>query len=190
MRCSADAGVDAVHSCVGGVPRDGEGELLQPGGSGAWHDLQGLGDGCQLHRLLSAQREALLQDRSVMRPAFWTCYFVHVCTFFFVLFFFKWYLMRGCVFLLAAPSVPVIGTEHCTVTWDSATLRWSSTKQEPEQSYTLEYCRQYEEEGEGLRYVHHIHTCMHTYIPVCFSVINFLFWFVSNVLFFCWYYNN
>lgn len=51
----------------------------------------------------------------------------------------------------AAPSVPVIDTEHCTVMWDSATLRWSSSEQLPEQSYILEYCRQYELEGEGLR---------------------------------------
>ncbi|KAM3838334.1 cardiomyopathy-associated protein 5 [Diretmus argenteus] len=50
-----------------------------------------------------------------------------------------------------APSVPVIDTERCTVLWDSATLRWSSAKQTPGQSYTLEYCRQYELEGEGLR---------------------------------------
>lgn len=55
--------------------------------------------------------------------------------------------------LSAAPSVPVIDTERCTIMWDSATLRWSSTKQSPEQSYTLEYCRQYEVEGEGLRWV-------------------------------------
>lgn len=54
---------------------------------------------------------------------------------------------------LAAPSVPVINTELCTVMWDSATLRWSSEKQTPEQTYTLEYCRQYELEGEGLRWV-------------------------------------
>lgn len=51
----------------------------------------------------------------------------------------------------AAPSVPVIDTERCTVMWDSATLRWSSSKQAPEQRYTLEYCRQYDLEGEGLR---------------------------------------
>lgn len=50
-----------------------------------------------------------------------------------------------------APSVPVIDTERCTVTWDSAILRWSSAKQTPRQFYTLEYCRQYELEGEGLR---------------------------------------
>lgn len=51
----------------------------------------------------------------------------------------------------AAPSVPVIDTERCTVMWDSATLRWSSSIQLPEQSFILEYCRQYELEGEGLR---------------------------------------
>ncbi|KAM9360652.1 cardiomyopathy-associated protein 5 [Symphorus nematophorus] len=58
-----------------------------------------------------------------------------------------------------APSVPVIDTEHCTVMWDSATLRWSSTKQVTEQSYTLEYCRQYELEGEGLRSISGIKSC-------------------------------
>lgn len=52
---------------------------------------------------------------------------------------------------LAAPLVPVIDTDHCSVMWDSATLRWSSSNQVPGQSYTLEYCRQYELEGEGLR---------------------------------------
>ncbi|XP_054467730.1 cardiomyopathy-associated protein 5 [Anoplopoma fimbria] len=48
-----------------------------------------------------------------------------------------------------APSVPVIETQRCTVMWDSATLRWSSANKTPEQSYTLEYCRQYELEGRG-----------------------------------------
>ncbi|XP_041855211.1 cardiomyopathy-associated protein 5 [Melanotaenia boesemani] len=57
------------------------------------------------------------------------------------------------------PSVPVIDTERCTVMWDSATLRWSSTKQSPRQTYTLEYCRQYELEGEGLRSISGIKTC-------------------------------
>lgn len=57
------------------------------------------------------------------------------------------------VLFLAAPSVPLIDTERCTVMWDSATLRWSSAKQTREQNYTLEYCRQYELEGEGLRWV-------------------------------------
>ncbi|XP_055021394.1 cardiomyopathy-associated protein 5 [Boleophthalmus pectinirostris] len=50
-----------------------------------------------------------------------------------------------------APSVPVIDTDRCTVTWDTAFLRWSSMQKTPELSYTLEYCRQYELEGEGLR---------------------------------------
>ncbi|XP_078106699.1 cardiomyopathy-associated protein 5 [Sander vitreus] len=58
-----------------------------------------------------------------------------------------------------APSVPVIDTERCTVMWDSATLRWSSASQSPEQSYTLEYCRQYELEGEGLRSLTGIKSC-------------------------------
>ncbi|XP_051277510.1 cardiomyopathy-associated protein 5 [Dicentrarchus labrax] len=58
-----------------------------------------------------------------------------------------------------APSVPVIDTELCTVMWDSATLRWNTTKQTPEQSYTLEYCRQYELEGEGLRSISGIKSC-------------------------------
>uniref|UniRef100_UPI0037E962AD cardiomyopathy-associated protein 5 n=1 Tax=Semicossyphus pulcher TaxID=241346 RepID=UPI0037E962AD len=58
-----------------------------------------------------------------------------------------------------APSVPVIDTERCTVMWDSATLRWSSEKQTPEESFTLEYCRQYELEGEGLRSISGIQSC-------------------------------
>ncbi|XP_028434665.1 cardiomyopathy-associated protein 5 isoform X2 [Perca flavescens] len=58
-----------------------------------------------------------------------------------------------------APSVPVIDTERCTVMWDSATLRWSSASQTPEHSYTLEYCRQYELEGEGLRSLTGIKSC-------------------------------
>nr|XP_019956464.1 PREDICTED: cardiomyopathy-associated protein 5-like [Paralichthys olivaceus] len=56
-----------------------------------------------------------------------------------------------------APSVPVIDTECCTIMWDSATLRWQ--KQTPGQSYTLEYCRQYELEGEGLRTISGIRIC-------------------------------
>lgn len=56
--------------------------------------------------------------------------------------------------ILVAPSVPVMDTERCTVLWDSATLRWSPAKEDtPGQTYTLEYCRQYELEGEGLRFV-------------------------------------
>ncbi|XP_074525802.1 cardiomyopathy-associated protein 5 [Halichoeres trimaculatus] len=58
-----------------------------------------------------------------------------------------------------APSVPVIDTERCTVMWDSATLRWSSEKQAAEQSFILEYCRQYELEGEGLRTISGIRSC-------------------------------
>ncbi|KAF7660156.1 hypothetical protein LDENG_00286910 [Lucifuga dentata] len=58
-----------------------------------------------------------------------------------------------------APSVPAIDTEQCTVMWDSATLRWNSAKQTPGQSYTLEYCRQYELEGEGLRSISGIKSC-------------------------------
>ncbi|KAG7489496.1 cardiomyopathy-associated protein 5-like [Solea senegalensis] len=56
-----------------------------------------------------------------------------------------------------APSVPVIDTEHCTVMWDSATLRWR--RQVPGLTYTLEYCRQYELEGEGLRSISGIECC-------------------------------
>ncbi|MEQ2282619.1 hypothetical protein AMECASPLE_002628 [Ameca splendens] len=58
-----------------------------------------------------------------------------------------------------APSVPVINTERCSVMWDSATLRWSSAKASPGLSYTLEYCRQYELEGEGLRSISGIKAC-------------------------------
>ncbi|CAN9513297.1 unnamed protein product [Ophioblennius macclurei] len=58
-----------------------------------------------------------------------------------------------------APSVPAIDTERCTVLWDSATLRWSSPKQTAGQSYILEYCRQYELEGEGLRCISEIKVC-------------------------------
>ncbi|KAM4745826.1 cardiomyopathy-associated protein 5 [Anableps anableps] len=58
-----------------------------------------------------------------------------------------------------APSVPVIDTERSSVMWDSATLRWSSTKPSPGLSYTLEYCRQYELEGEGLRSITGIKGC-------------------------------
>ncbi|XP_023145652.2 cardiomyopathy-associated protein 5 [Amphiprion ocellaris] len=58
-----------------------------------------------------------------------------------------------------APSVPVIDTERCTIMWNSATLRWSSAKQTAGQSYTLEYCRQYELEGEGLRSISSITVC-------------------------------
>ncbi|XP_039476281.1 cardiomyopathy-associated protein 5 isoform X1 [Oreochromis aureus] len=58
-----------------------------------------------------------------------------------------------------APTVPVIDTERCSILWDSAALRWNSAEQSPGQSYTLEYCRQYELEGEGLRSISGIKTC-------------------------------
>ncbi|XP_068616874.1 cardiomyopathy-associated protein 5 [Brachionichthys hirsutus] len=58
-----------------------------------------------------------------------------------------------------APSVPAIDTERCTVMGDSATLRWSPTKMTSKPSYTLEYCRQYELEGEGLRSITAIKSC-------------------------------
>ncbi|KAK2837352.1 hypothetical protein Q5P01_014564 [Channa striata] len=58
-----------------------------------------------------------------------------------------------------APAVPVFDTEHCTVMWDSATLRWNSGSRSPGQNYTLEYCRQYELEGEGLRSIAGINMC-------------------------------
>ncbi|XP_026067919.1 cardiomyopathy-associated protein 5 [Carassius auratus] len=50
-----------------------------------------------------------------------------------------------------APSVPVIQTEQCTVLWDTATLRWSAVQPSAVDSFTLEYCRQYACEREGLR---------------------------------------
>nr|XP_057927987.1 cardiomyopathy-associated protein 5 [Doryrhamphus excisus] len=58
-----------------------------------------------------------------------------------------------------APSVPVIDSERCTVMWDSAKLRWSPAKQSAGQSYTLEYCCQYEMEGDGLRSISGIRSC-------------------------------
>ncbi|XP_014848340.1 PREDICTED: cardiomyopathy-associated protein 5-like isoform X2 [Poecilia mexicana] len=63
-----------------------------------------------------------------------------------------------------APSVPVIDTERSSVMWDSATLRWSSTNPSPGLSYTLEYCRQYELEGEGLRSIAGIEGCEQTVV--------------------------
>ncbi|XP_061672720.1 cardiomyopathy-associated protein 5 [Syngnathoides biaculeatus] len=60
-----------------------------------------------------------------------------------------------------APSVPVIDSDRCTVTWDSATLRWSAAKWSPGQSFVLEYCRQYELEGDGLRSIAGIKNCEH-----------------------------
>ncbi|XP_077203424.1 cardiomyopathy-associated protein 5 isoform X2 [Paroedura picta] len=50
-----------------------------------------------------------------------------------------------------APPTPVIKAEDCTVCWDTATIRWSTGNSEATESFTLEYCRQYSPEGEGLR---------------------------------------
>ncbi|KAG7481401.1 hypothetical protein MATL_G00066350 [Megalops atlanticus] len=58
-----------------------------------------------------------------------------------------------------APSVPTIDTERCTVCWDSATIRWSPAHPATVESYTLEYCRQYACEGEGLRSISGIQSC-------------------------------
>ncbi|XP_036382729.1 cardiomyopathy-associated protein 5 [Megalops cyprinoides] len=58
-----------------------------------------------------------------------------------------------------APSVPTIDTERCTVCWDSATIRWSPAHPATVESYTLEYCRQYACEGEGLRSISGIRSC-------------------------------
>ncbi|KAJ7335890.1 hypothetical protein JRQ81_013831, partial [Phrynocephalus forsythii] len=50
-----------------------------------------------------------------------------------------------------APPTPVMKAEDCTVCWDTATIRWSTSSPEATDSFTLEYCRQYSPEGEGLR---------------------------------------
>ncbi|XP_034955888.2 cardiomyopathy-associated protein 5 isoform X1 [Zootoca vivipara] len=50
-----------------------------------------------------------------------------------------------------APPTPVIKAEECSVCWDTATIRWSTSNPEATDSFTLEYCRQYSPEGEGLR---------------------------------------
>ncbi|KAG5834282.1 hypothetical protein ANANG_G00259890 [Anguilla anguilla] len=50
-----------------------------------------------------------------------------------------------------APSVPEILPEQCTVCWDTAIIRWSSSCPAAAESFTLEYCRQNACEGEGLR---------------------------------------
>lgn len=173
MRCSADAGVDVVHSCVGGVPRDGEGELLHPGGSGAWQDLQGLGDGCQLHRLLSAQREALLQDRSVMRPGIlnmlFFCFFYNgtqcegVCS--------SWQRHR-CLWSTQNTVLSRGTLQHCAGAQQNRSLNRATP-------WSTAASMRRREKGSGMCIIY-----IHAYIPVCFSVINFLFWLVSNVLFF------
>ncbi|XP_074851570.1 cardiomyopathy-associated protein 5 isoform X2 [Carettochelys insculpta] len=50
-----------------------------------------------------------------------------------------------------APSTPVLKAEDCTVCWDTAVIRWSTANSEATECFTLEYCRQYSPEGEGLR---------------------------------------
>ncbi|MEE6458494.1 hypothetical protein FKM82_000307 [Ascaphus truei] len=50
-----------------------------------------------------------------------------------------------------APSTPVIKTEECTVCWDTAIIRWSTANPDATESFTLEWCKQYSSEGEGLR---------------------------------------
>ncbi|XP_030423386.1 cardiomyopathy-associated protein 5-like [Gopherus evgoodei] len=50
-----------------------------------------------------------------------------------------------------APSTPLLKAEDCTVCWDTAIIRWSTANSEATKSFTLEYCRQYSPEGEGLR---------------------------------------
>ncbi|KAM3845503.1 cardiomyopathy-associated protein 5 [Vipera latastei] len=50
-----------------------------------------------------------------------------------------------------APPIPEIKSEDCTICWDTATIRWSTSNLEATDSFTLEYCRQYSPEGEGLR---------------------------------------
>ncbi|XP_042308103.1 LOW QUALITY PROTEIN: cardiomyopathy-associated protein 5 [Sceloporus undulatus] len=50
-----------------------------------------------------------------------------------------------------APPTPVLKAEECTVCWDTAIIRWRSSNPEATDSFTLEYCRQYSPEGEGLR---------------------------------------
>ncbi|XP_044132059.1 cardiomyopathy-associated protein 5 isoform X2 [Bufo gargarizans] len=52
-----------------------------------------------------------------------------------------------------APSTPVIKAEECTVCWDTAIIRWSTSHLESTESFTLEWCKQYSSEGEGLRSV-------------------------------------
>ncbi|NXL91319.1 CMYA5 protein, partial [Alectura lathami] len=49
-----------------------------------------------------------------------------------------------------APAIPTIKAEDCTVSWDTATIRWQVGSAAAE-SFTLEYCRQHSPEGEGLR---------------------------------------
>ncbi|XP_069483507.1 cardiomyopathy-associated protein 5 isoform X2 [Ambystoma mexicanum] len=50
-----------------------------------------------------------------------------------------------------APSTPLLKAEDCTVCWDTAIIRWSTAYPDAKESFTLECCRQYSPEGEGLR---------------------------------------
>ncbi|XP_067425055.1 cardiomyopathy-associated protein 5-like [Emydura macquarii macquarii] len=50
-----------------------------------------------------------------------------------------------------APSTPLLKAEDCTVCWDTAVIRWNTANSEATNTFTLEYCRQYSPEGEGLR---------------------------------------
>ncbi|XP_073479808.1 cardiomyopathy-associated protein 5 isoform X1 [Aquarana catesbeiana] len=52
-----------------------------------------------------------------------------------------------------APSTPVIKAEECTVCWNTAVIRWSTAHPESTDTFTLEWCKQYSSEGEGLRSV-------------------------------------
>uniref|UniRef100_A0A670XU06 Cardiomyopathy associated 5 n=1 Tax=Pseudonaja textilis TaxID=8673 RepID=A0A670XU06_PSETE len=53
--------------------------------------------------------------------------------------------------IFTAPPTPEIKSEDCTICWDTATIRWSTSNLKATDSFTLEYCRQYSPEGEGLR---------------------------------------
>ncbi|XP_068106244.1 cardiomyopathy-associated protein 5 isoform X2 [Hyperolius riggenbachi] len=52
-----------------------------------------------------------------------------------------------------APSTPLIKAEECTVCWNTAVIRWSTAHPESTETFTLEWCKQYSSEGEGLRSV-------------------------------------
>ncbi|CAI9545779.1 unnamed protein product [Staurois parvus] len=52
-----------------------------------------------------------------------------------------------------APSIPVLKAEECTVCWNTAVIRWSPAHPEYTDTFTLEWCKQYSSEGEGLRSV-------------------------------------
>ncbi|KAM5194501.1 cardiomyopathy-associated protein 5 [Mantella aurantiaca] len=52
-----------------------------------------------------------------------------------------------------APSIPMIKAEECTVCWNTAVIRWNAAHPESTDTFTLEWCKQYSSEGEGLRSV-------------------------------------